>query len=390
VQKLLSLASVFLTNVWKMVHRPARHEDFLLGYTRTTLLRACARWKNQALELDVWLNRTGSWEQLAADVVQGLCDAKRSRKGTSLCGLLLKGIFRLSAEQYTDVKTSFDDDKRPGPNGIYRATDRSNCYAIAVQLPHEVASDARIQSASATALAALALGQTATFADCLTALGQLRPEFQQECAEVQRDWILQRPVSRHGVHLLQGAAKENLRLKSSIRDIATPLQKALEEAKDDLARLEADLAQARAELTQSQAQVSALQHALEAVERTSKELQSSSTAVQQQMETNMTALRQELHESRARMQRTEEALIRCKQPHSNASQELDTPDQKDDEEDGCAEEDKEDKKGQGSEVKDVQVVVDQRVLPTKTLELCSDPLANALATLRLLREVCSD
>lgn len=138
----------------------AKLDQFLLGYTRTTLRRACTQTKRQdnGPNVTVWLYRLGEWDQLPDEQVEGLWAAQRFQSDRSLCGLLLKDVFQLSAKQYKDVRTAFESTSTPGPTGIYKSNDGSMDYAIVVELPDESASNPNIQTAGIAALAALAAG----------------------------------------------------------------------------------------------------------------------------------------------------------------------------------------------------------------------------------------
>jgi hypothetical protein len=138
--------------------------EFLLGYRRTTLKRACTqtkRLKGLGPGLIVWLYRAGRWDRLPDDVVEGLWGANSMQKDRSLCSLLLKDVFQLNSDQYRDVRRAFESDQVPGLTGIYKAVDVTKGYAIVVELPDEVASNSNIQNAGIAALAALAVGTTA-------------------------------------------------------------------------------------------------------------------------------------------------------------------------------------------------------------------------------------
>jgi len=138
----------------------AELDQFLLGYTRTTLRRACTQTKRQAagLNVTVWLYRLGEWGQLPDEQVEGLWESQRLQSDRSLCGLLLKDVFQLSSKQYKDVRTAFESTSTLGPTGIYKSNDGSVDYAIVVELPDESASNQSIQTAGIAALAALAAG----------------------------------------------------------------------------------------------------------------------------------------------------------------------------------------------------------------------------------------
>lgn len=355
-----------------MGRRSAQQTDFLPGYARTTLQRACTRTKRlqnrakgqakaEALTLDVWLNRTGSWEQLPADVVQGLWGVKRSQADKSLCGLLLKDIFQLNAEQYKDVRKSLETAKLPGPNGIYRATDRTNAYAIVVKLPNEVASNPQIQSAAVGALAALALSGAAGFAHhkglfrkttevdrvfdvddelqgkslnkvselaneqlrvvevenqslrvALDGTKQALEKQVQLCAEIRKELTRQRQVSGRANELLQFAVTTNHRLESHIKEVI----KALEESRDEVKRAETDLAQARSELAQSRAQMSDLRQQLALLAQTSREDQDQTKTCRERMEADFARERQELARSRAQVSDLQRQLATLEQTAS--------------------------------------------------------------------------
>lgn len=362
-----------------MGRRSAQQTDFLLGYARTTLQRACTRTKRlqnrakgqakaEALTLDVWLNRTGSWEQLPADVVQGLWGVKRSQADKSLCGLLLKDIFQLNAEQYKDVRKSLETAKLPGPNGIiYRATDRTNAYAIVVKLPNEVASNPQIQSAAVGALAALALSGAAGFAhhkglfrkttdrvadrvadrvfdvddelqgtslnkvaeratarlrvvevenqSLRVALDETKQALEKQvqlCAEIRKELTRQRQVSGRANELLQFAVTTNHRLESRIKEVI----KALEEGRDEVKRAETDLAQARSELAQSRAQMSDLRQQLALLAQTSREDQDQTKTCRERMEADLARERQELARSRAQVSDLQRQLATLEQTSS--------------------------------------------------------------------------
>jgi hypothetical protein len=144
---------------WTQRNGRAELDDFLLGYTRTTLRRACSQTKHQedlGPALVVWLNRQGRWDTLSDEQVEGLWDAQRLQSDRSLCGLLLKDVFQLNAKQYKDVRAAFENSALPGLTGIYKANDEVGGYAIVVELPTAVATDPSIQTAGYAALAALA------------------------------------------------------------------------------------------------------------------------------------------------------------------------------------------------------------------------------------------
>lgn len=103
--------------------------EFLLGYRRTTLKRACTqtkRLKGSPPKLIVWLYRKGKWDQLPDEVVEGLWGVSRSQADRSLCSLLLKDVFQLNSSQYNDVRKAFGSDKLPGLTGIYKAVDETD------------------------------------------------------------------------------------------------------------------------------------------------------------------------------------------------------------------------------------------------------------------------
>jgi hypothetical protein len=133
---------------------------FPKGYTRTTLQAACSQIESSPdikPKLLVWLKRMGKWETLADNVVEGLCTSC-SRSDRSLCGLLLKGIFKLDDEEYESVRQSFQKSYGGDGSGIYKANGIENAFALVIQLPDKVAFDKRIIGAGGAALAALAVG----------------------------------------------------------------------------------------------------------------------------------------------------------------------------------------------------------------------------------------
>lgn len=318
-----------------MHHNVTQWDAFLLTYTRTTLRTAC---RGTCVDLEVWLNRIGEWEVLPDEVVRGLWDVKRSRSDRSLCGLLLKDVFQLDAEQYNEVWKSFDSDQVPGPNGIYKDCTRSNAYAIVVKLPEEIASDPRIQSEGVATLAAVALGGRAALSHC-EKFFQGKKDL---CSKSNRsDRSLRqrtsKPVST------DGGDENNRRLKAFLRAVLTALNVSLQAAQSEAqvrAQLEVDLAQAREELAKSRATVAALEHSLEhSLGQTSRNSQSPTRTQIDVME----------------------ALIRP-QTTSEATQRSD------------------------ERLKDI-TIPENHPAPTTNAGICSDPLENALAMLRLLRTV---
>lgn len=134
-----------------------RLDRFLKTYTRTTLNQACRDTERKAKHtqrphLVVWLKRKRKWAMIQADTVALLWDTKSD---TSLCRLLLQDVFQLTDGQFEDVKSALDTNTK-GFQGMYRANDPTEGYALVIELPPDSTFDYRWAAGSA-ALAALAV-----------------------------------------------------------------------------------------------------------------------------------------------------------------------------------------------------------------------------------------
>lgn len=169
--------------MWRRVGSAALHR-FLVDYTRITLTDACNQNKKQSKEhgeqskeqskehgeqskepskekvqpeLVVWLCRLRKCEMLSTQAVDGLWASNRLRAKRSMCGVLLKDIFGLNAQQYEFVKSELENAAK-GNSGMYQAKDSSHKFALVLKLPDEIAQDKNIIGAGTATLAALASG----------------------------------------------------------------------------------------------------------------------------------------------------------------------------------------------------------------------------------------
>ena len=72
-----------------------------------------------------------------------------------MCGLLLKDIFGLNAQQYESIKKDLEN-AGTGDSGLYRAKNATHKFALILRLPDEIARDKKIMGAGTATLTALA------------------------------------------------------------------------------------------------------------------------------------------------------------------------------------------------------------------------------------------
>lgn len=130
---------------------------FLLDYARITPRDACRQGKNQVQsELVVWICRLRKCEMVSSQAVDGVWTSNHLRAQRSMCGLLLKDIFGLNAQQYEFIKK--DLEATEGESGLYQAKNATHKFALILKLPDEIARDQNIIGTATATLAALASG----------------------------------------------------------------------------------------------------------------------------------------------------------------------------------------------------------------------------------------
>jgi len=173
--------------MWKRVGSPSL-DRFLIGYTRSTLRDACSQTKvpnGVQPELVVWLCRLRKCEMLSEEAVDGLCASNRLRSKRSMCGLLLKDIFGLDAQQYDCVKNDLEN-AITGNSGLYQAKHAAHEFALVLKLPDEVSQNKKMVGAGIAILAALASGAVVCLKMPSEELSQLRLENATLHAELER------------------------------------------------------------------------------------------------------------------------------------------------------------------------------------------------------------
>ena len=133
---------------------------FLLDYTRITLREAYGQPKAKdgpQPELVVWLCRLRKCEMLSAEAVEGLWASNHLRANRSMCGLLLKDIFGLDAQQYELVQRDLDN-AIAGHSGMYQSKLAPHKFALVLKLPDDIAHNKKVIGAGTAVLAALASG----------------------------------------------------------------------------------------------------------------------------------------------------------------------------------------------------------------------------------------
>jgi hypothetical protein len=144
--------------MWSVASVPLNR--FLLDYSRITPNDACRQSKENSRvqsELVVWLCRLRKREMLSTQVVNGLWASNHLRAQRSICGLLLKDIFGLNAQQYEFIKKDLEDATQ-GDSGLYQAKNATHKFALVLKLPDDIARDKNTMSAGTATLAALASG----------------------------------------------------------------------------------------------------------------------------------------------------------------------------------------------------------------------------------------
>jgi len=89
--------------------------NFLNGYRRITVQDACEEGKIDHQQLDVWVNREGTWAQ---DRNVSKMWGKRGKQ--SLCRDLVTGLFGLSHDQYEAMRDGLDDTRFTGLMGFIK------------------------------------------------------------------------------------------------------------------------------------------------------------------------------------------------------------------------------------------------------------------------------
>jgi len=118
----------------------SQFHDFIQDYDRVALdpeqcTHSLPKVANK--NLTVWVNDAENWTRLPKSEVAEIFN---TRLEGSVCNLLFKNVFGLSARYYQAFKHSLAGRTRVGANGLYVHKTKPGLYAIVVRLPTSFAS----------------------------------------------------------------------------------------------------------------------------------------------------------------------------------------------------------------------------------------------------------
>ena len=129
-------------------------DEFLEGYTRTTVKAACQR-EIPLSKINVWVNNEARWRKLSAKELRNLTKLNEG----SVCSAIATNLFHLDATQYQSLKNSLNSTVN-GLEGIYK---KDNMYALILRLPVHLP-DQRRRLAKLVSLPTLAVSSAGTLA----------------------------------------------------------------------------------------------------------------------------------------------------------------------------------------------------------------------------------